>query len=409
MIGLYRYKAVNPAGEIEQGEIDGVSGEAAAVAKLQDAGYLPIHVEPVDPGERWWLRALRLPFARSDVTARDMEFFTRELATLLRAGLPLDQALRTLIDVAESPGLGRLLVAVDEEVRRGSALSEALQNQATGVSDLLINMIRAGEASGSLEAGLVRLADYLERSRDLRESIMSALLYPAILLVVASLSVVALLVFVLPQFSQIFMDLGATPPAATRFVLGVAEILRSYWWVGPCLALTAYLLGQRWLADPGHRLQADQLWLKAPLVGELIIKTELARFTHTLGTMIAHGVPVVRSLDIVRAGMRNRALQACVAEATQGLQRGQGLSVPLSEGGIFPALAINLIRIGEESGRLEEMLMRLADVYEREVRMTVQRLLGLLEPVLIVGFGVVIAGIMLAVLSAVLGVNQSVL
>jgi general secretion pathway protein F len=406
---MYRYKAVNPAGEIEHGEIDAAGGEAAAVAKLQNAGYLPIRVQSAELDTRWSWRALKVPILRREVSPRDIEFFTRELATLLRAGLPLDQSLQTLIDVTDNAAFKRLVLAVDEEVRQGSTLSAALANQRTGMPDLLINMVRAGEASGSLDTGLARLADYLERSRDLRESITSALLYPVILLVVAGLSVTALMVFVLPQFSQMFADLGATPPWATRFVLGVAEVLRSYWWMGLCVVLAASFLGQRWLSDPAHRLKADALMLQMPLIGELITKTELARFTHTLGTLIGHGVPLVKSLDIVCAGTHNRALRQSVAEATQGLQKGRGLSAPLSDGGLFPPLAIKLIRIGEESGRLEEMLLRLAEVYEREVRTTVQRLLGLLEPVLIVGFGAVIGAIMLAVLSAVIGINQSVI
>jgi len=405
---MYRFKALNPAGETEEGEID-AAVESVAVAQLQDAGYLPIHLEPVGVDRRWSLRRLKITTPHRKISARDMEFFTRELATLLEAGLPLDQSLQTLLEVADSAALKRLITAVDEDVRRGVALSAALADQQFGLSVLFINMVRAGEASGSLDESLSRLADYLQRSRDLRDSITSALIYPIILVIVAGLSVTALLMFVLPQFSQMFADLGAALPWPTQLLLTVGEIVRSYWWVIPSAALAIGFLGRRWLSDPAHRLRVDGLVLQLPLVGELIVKSELAKFTHTLGTMIGHGVPLVRSLEIVRGGMSNRALGQCVVTATEGLQRGQGLATPLGDDGLFPSLAIKLIHIGEESGRLEEMLLRLADIYERDVRTTLQRLLSLLEPTLIVGLGVVIAGIILAILTAVLGMNQTVL
>jgi len=405
---MYRYKAVNPVGETEEGEID-VSAESAAVAQLQDAGYLPIRIEPVNPSRRWSLRALKMPALSREISARDVAFFTRELATLLQAGLPLDQSLETLIEVADSPALKRLVTAVDAEVRRGSALSTALTNQPAGFSDLYINMVRAGEASGSLAGALSRLADYLQRARDLREDITSALVYPMILVAVTGLSVVALLTFVLPRFSQMFADLGATLPWSTQLVLAAGAIAHSYWWVVPGAIVATTLLGRRWLSDPMHRLRMDHWVLQLPLLGELIVKSELAKFTHTLGAMLGHGVPVVRALDIVRAGMSNHALGQCVARATEGIKSGQGLAGPLGEGGIFPSLAVKLIRIGEESGQLEEMLLRLADVYEREVRTTVRRLLSLLEPTLIVGLGVIVAGIILSILAAVMGMNQAVL
>ena len=405
---MYRYKAVNPLGETEEGELD-VNAESAAVAQLQDAGYLPIRVEPIGPDRKWSLPAIKLPARSREISARDIAFFTRELATLLQAGLPLDQSLQTLIEVTDSAALQRLVTAVDAEVRRGSALSTALANQPAGFSDLHINMVRAGETSGSLDDALSRLADYLQRARDLRESITSALIYPMILVTVTGLSVLALLIFVLPRFAQMFADLGAALPWSTQLVLAIGAIVRSYWWVLPGTLVVATLLGRRWLADPLHRLRMDHWLLQLPLFGELIVKSELAKFTHTLGTMLAHGVPIVRALDIVRACMSNRALGQCVADATEGIKGGQGLAGPLGEGGIFPNLAVKLIRIGEESGRLEEMLLRLADVYEREVRTTLQRLLSLLEPTLIVGLGVIVAGIILAILSAVMGMNQAVL
>lgn len=406
---MYRYKAVNPAGEIENGEIDAPGGEPEAVAVLQEAGYLPIRVEPAQAQKSPLLPSFQGLLRRDSASLRDLEFFARELATLLEAGLPLDQALQTLVDVADKPALRKLVTAVEEDVRSGHPLSTALARKGSGIPEPLTNMIRAGETTGSLDSGLAGLADYLQRARELRESILSALLYPAILLIVACLSIVALLVFVLPQFAQMFADLGVRPPWSTRLVLGAGDALRNYGWIAVLAALAALAGTRRWLADPTHRLRFDRLALRLPLAGELMLKAELARFTRTLGTMVAHGVPLVSSLEMVPRGVRNTALRETLAGAADGLRSGQGLARSLDAGGLLPGLAIKLIRIGEESGKLEQMLLRLADIYEREVRTALQRALTILEPALIVGLGIVVAGIVLTILSALLGINQAVL
>ena len=404
-MSLYRYKAVSPAGEIEEREVDAAM-QSAVIMQLQDAGYVPIRVEPAQ--DTVWWKALRIPFrvSRGQPSTRDIEVFTRELATLLGAKLPLDYSLQTLMEVAENESLRRLTNAVYDRVRDGAAFSAALESEPGVFSGLYISMIRAGEMAGNLDATLARLAEYLQRIKDLRDSVLSALTYPLILICVAGISVIVLLTFVIPQFSQIFEDMGAALPLATQIVIGAGEYLRSYWWALP-LALMAAIAGVRlWLADPVRHGRWDRRVLRLPLIGDLVTKVEVARFTRTLGIMLDNGVPLLGALNIVKGSIGNRALGEAVSTSSERLQGGQGLASPLAETGLFPKLATKMIRVGEESGQLEAMLTRVADVYDRETRQAVQRMLSLLEPVLIIGLGLVIAGIIISILVAVLGMNQ---
>jgi general secretion pathway protein F len=403
---VFRYKAVSPAGQTEEGEMD-AAAESAVVVRLQEQGYLPIRIwragnPPLRP-------ALTLTWRRRrKATGSEAEAFLRELATLLEAGLPLDQCLETLGEVAESEALRDVVAGVHDRVRNGAPLSAAMAESPV-FSELHVNMVQAGEAAGSLAGTLARLADYLQRSSELRRSIVSALIYPSILVAVAGVSVVLLLVFVLPQFSEMFADLGAALPLSTRFVLATGELAQAYWWVAPVLVIVSAFVGRAWLAAPEHRMALDRRLLRVPLLGDLIGKAEIAKFTRTLGTMVGHGVPLLKALGIVEKSFANRVLAHAVAESRERLRGGSSLAAALADSGVFPKLAVKMIRVGEESGELEDMLMRLADVYERETRVTVQRFLNVIEPALIVGLGAVIAAIILAVLSAVLGMNELVI
>ncbi len=406
-MSVFHYKAVNADGETEEGDMDATL-EAAVVTRLQDAGYIPILVEPVT--RRRSARARRpWSFGKQRVSSRDVELFTRELATLLRAGLPLDQSLQTLIEVSESETLRRLVTGINDLVRDGAAFSSALEGQPGAFSDLYINMVRAGESAGALDTTLTRLADYLERLRDLRESITSAITYPLILVVVAGVSIIILLTLVIPQFAQMFADMGAALPLPTRIVMGAGEILRNYWWAPPLVVLALAFAVRNWLEDPAHRVWWHRRLLRLPMVGALVTRVEIARFTRTLGIMLNNGVPVLGALSIVKGSMHNRALAEDVSSAAQSLEAGRSLAASLSEHETFPKLTIKMIHVGEESGQLEDMLLRLAEVYDQEAQAAIRRLLTLLEPALIVTLGVLIAGIIMSILVAVLGMNQLVI
>lgn len=400
---LYAFKAVRPNGESLEGERE-AADEGALVRQLQAEGAIPIEVRPAG-GVRDLLRLGRRPRA-ARVRAEHVAMLTRELSTLLGAGLTLDRSLQVLHDLSQNPVLRRLLAALRERIQAGNTFATALEAEGATFSRLYINMIRAGESGGVLEAVLERLADYLERSAELRDSIRSALTYPLILLTVAGASVILLLVFVVPQFSQMFADMGEALPLPTRIVVAAGDGFRDYWWAMVAgVALFAALIQAR-LQQPAARYRWDSRALRLPLFGNLIAKVEAARLARTLGTLLENGLPLLRALTLVRDVVENRRIAESIDNAAQEVKHGKGLAEPLIRDGVLPELALQMIKVGEESGQLFAMLDKVADVYDREVRSTVQRLLTLLEPVLIVGLGIVVAGIIISILVAILQANQ---
>jgi general secretion pathway protein F len=320
--------------------------------------------------------------------------------------LPLDRAFSILIGISDEESVKTLLSHVQERVRGGSSLADALEAQQGVFSRLYLNMVRAGEAGGSLEVVLVRLAEFMERSKALRDSVTSALIYPAILLSVAGLSVIILLTFVVPQFQQLFRDAGKALPLATQVVIAVGDGLRSYWWLGVLVITAVVLTIKNQLQRPPSRYRWDSLSLRTPLLGDLVAKVETARLARTLGTLLGNGVSLLTALAIVKDTLNNQVLAAALGGVAENLKAGKGLAEPLMETEVFPKLAVHMIRVGEETGQLQEMLLKVADTYDGEVQSTVKRLLALLEPALILGLGVIIAGIIMSILVAILGLNE---
>jgi len=250
------------------------------------------------------------------------------------------------------------------------------------------------------------LSDYLERSKELRETVSTALIYPAILVTMAGLSLLLLLTFVVPQFTEMFESAGKELPLPTQIVVGIAQGLRDYWWTLPLLAIaiTSYVRYQ--MADPARRYTWDRRFLRLPLVGDLIKKIEVANFSRTLATLLGNGVSLLGALNIVKETLGNRVVAEKIDLAAESLKQGGGLSGPLVDSGLFPTLAVQMVKLGEESGHLDEMLERVAVTYDKEIKIAIQRLLALLEPVLIVGLGIMIAGIIISILMAILSVND---
>ena len=403
-MALYRYKAANPEGEVLEGELE-ARDQAAAIERLQALGYIPIRAEETLAGGAGRSRWITLRRSKR-LSQAQLVVLTQELATLLRARLPLDRALEVLIDLSGQGTTGQLLTRIREGVHGGATLSAAMEAQGGVFSRLYLNMLRAGEAGGAVELVLTRLSEYLERTRELQESVTSALIYPAILLGVAGLSVLVLLVYVVPQFEQLFSDAGAALPFATQVVISMGNFLRDYWWLLILAAVVTGLYFRKQLSQPATRYRWDQRFLKLPLAGDLITKIEVARFSRMLGTLLTNGVPLLSGLSIVKETLGNQVLAEGVGTVAERLKHGHGLAEPLSEIACFPRLAVHMVRVGEETGQLEEMLMQVAEVYDREVRGTVKRMLALLEPVLILGLGLVIAAIIMSILIAILSVNE---
>jgi general secretion pathway protein F len=402
-MALYLYKAVSRDGESQESERE-AADEGALVAALQAEGLIPIWVRPVDGGgfSLGLFRARRVRFGHKDIS-----LFTRELLTLLQAGLPLDRALNVLLDLtASEPKLHALIDRILKLVKGGAQLSDALDAQGGVFTRFYVNLVRAGEAGGALDVVLERLSEYLERTKELRDTVVTALIYPVILLVMSVVSLMVLLLFVVPQFMELFESAGKELPVPTQIVVGLAEALRGYWWLIALVVVGTVLLLKAQLADPRYRPGWHRRLLWAPLVGDLVRKIETSSFSRTLATLLQNGVPLLTSLSIVRETLNNIAAAERLEIAVVSVKEGSGLAVPMAEVGWLPTLAVQMIKLGEESGHLPDMLERVANTYDKEVRTAVQRLLALLEPILIVGLGIVIAGIIASILMAILSVND---
>lgn len=400
---LYFYKAVNRDGESVEAERE-AADESALILALQAEGCIPIRITPASSHPFSWLRLGRY---KARLSQKDIALFTHELLTLLQAGLPLDRALTVLLELTEQQSaLNALIGRVLEKVKGGAQLSDALEAQTGVFSRFYLNLIRAGEAGGALEQVLARLSEYLERSKELRETVSTAMIYPAILVTMAALSLLLLLTFVVPQFTEMFESAGKELPLPTQIVVGIAEGLRDYWWMLPLLAIAVASYARYQMADPGRRYVWDRRLLRLPMVGELIKKIEVANFSRTLATLLGNGVSLLTALTIVKETLGNRVVAEKIDVAAESLKQGGGLSAPLIESGLFPTLAVQMVKLGEESGHLDEMLERVAVTYDKEIKIAIQRLLALLEPVLIVGLGIMIAGIIISILMAILSVND---
>lgn len=401
-MALYRYKAVSPQGDTLQGEMDAGSTEEV-VARLQEAGNVPINAEEATPGglSLAGLRALRRGVSQNDVV-----MFTQQMATLLGAGLPLDRALSVLTELAENERMGRMVADIRDRVRGGTTLSEALESQHGVFSRLYVNMVRAGEVGGSLDETLARLGEYLGRSQELKESVLSALIYPILLLFMAGASLLIMLVYVVPQFMPLFEELGSDLPMLTRVVLAFGYGLQSYWWLLLLMLAGVVWFMRRQLAKPDTRYWWHDKFLRLKLVGDLLTRVEVARLSRTLGTLLRNGVPMLSALSISRNVINNAVLMEGVEQAATEVKTGGGLAHTLAAHGRFPHLALQMISVGEETGQLDGMLLKVADVYDREVKVAVDRLLALLVPVMILVLAVIIAVIILSILMAILSANQ---
>ena len=400
----YRYEAVDSAGELLRDEIEAPSPEAA-VERLRDQGLLPLSINEAQGGFLRGGFGQPLFGKRRTLSRKTVALLTQQLANLLHAGMPLDRALTILISVSEDQSSQALLGRVQEKVRGGSALADALEAQGA-FSRFYLNMIRAGEAGGALEVVLKRLTEFLERSQALRETVTSALIYPIILLSVSALSVIILLTFVVPQFQQLFADAGKALPLATQIVIAVGDGFRHYWWAGLMALMLIVALLRQQLTQPASRARWDRWFLGLPLFGDFIAKVEMARLARTLGTLLGNGVSLLNALTIVRETLTNQVLATALGEVAEQVKTGRGLAEPLQDAGNFPKLAVQMIRVGEETGQLQEMLLQVADTYDGEVQTAVKRLLTLLEPALILGLGVIIAGIIMSILVAILSLNE---
>lgn len=402
---LFYYKAVTPAGETLEGQID-VASHDEAIGKLQDAGNIPLEVHEADAGGSGSL--FTALFKRATLSEAQVVQFTQQLSTLLGAGQPLDRALQILLDLPETDKAKRLLERIRDQVRGGTPLSDALEAEHNSFSRLYINMVRAGEAGGSLDDTLKRLADYLERSRELKSTVVNAMIYPAFLVGMVIVSLLVLLVYVVPQFAPMFADMDIEMPLITKIVLAVGSVLQNFWWGIIITAVLGFGWFRRQMANPPARLRIDARLLKMRVIGEVIRKIETARLARTLGTLLKNGVPLLSALSIGRNVIGNTVLAESVDQATEEVKTGSGLGYALSQSKRFPKLALQMISVGEESGELDTMLMKVAETFDIEVRNTLDRLLAALVPATTIVMTVVVAMIMLAIVLPIMNIAGAV-
>jgi general secretion pathway protein F len=401
-VPYFSYKAVTSDGEVIKGLLEEVSKEAA-IEKIHSLGQVPIRITTTENA----IQSSRLFSLKKKLSNEQIAIFTRELSSLLKAGMPLDRALATIISLAEEKSqLSKTLTQVLDNVRNGSSLAAALEMQDKTFSTLYISLVRAGEAGGALDLVLERLSEHLERNKEINDTLISAFIYPAILLFVAMLSIFILLAYVIPQFSELFEGMGASLPLATQIVMVAGDLLQNYGWLGLIAILLGWWALRRQLMQPQGRFRWHSRVMKLPVVGDLITKVEVARFSRTLGTLLSNGVPLLKAITIVKDVVGNQVISEGIGRVVNSLKAGQRLADPLSEHTTFPPFAIHMIQVGEESGNLEGMLTQVADIFDKEVSTSVKRALALLEPVLILTLGLLIAGIVMSILVAILGVNQ---
>jgi general secretion pathway protein F len=398
---VFVYRAADRRGQTIDGVMEAPDARAV-VERLQRDAYFPIRVAPHAERAGW------LSFGGSSrVSQRDLLAFTQQLATLFESGLPLDRSLSILEELAPNPRVKSIVTDLLLSVRGGSSLSEALgKHHPRPFSRLYINMVRAGERGGVLEVTLRRLAEFLEARAAFADAVRTAIAYPIFLVAVGIGAVVFLMTFVIPRFATIFSDLGQTMPLPTQILLWASAGVQGYWWAGVLLILGAILAWRVWTGSPQGRISWDQSLLGLPLIGPLFTKIETARFARTLGTMLKSGVPVMGALAVVGDTMTNLAIGRAVERVADGVKRGGTLAAGMQAEGQFPTLAIHMVRVGEETGRLEEMLLKVADTFEVDVNNELKRVLGLLQPVIILAMGVLVAFIVVAMMLAIFSINE---
>jgi len=409
------YKAAKTDGSQVKGRISAAS-KAAAMTQLRRQGMLPVSLEldtdapPVSKAGQS-ANGWRVRFRKGDrinLGKKQQLNFTRELATMLRAGLALDKALQVLLRMSREPAMQKVVQDLLDGVKSGKGFSQALAVHRQSFGDFYINIVRAGEASGQLAAILARLAEHMERARQLRDSVVSALIYPLILLTVAVLSVFIMLAFVVPQFEALFEDMGEGLPMATRLVVAAGDFVAHYWW-GFMLALLVVLV----VIDQVPRSESGRQWrdrslLSLPWLGAVLKNAEAARFSRTMGTLLGSGVSMLESITIAVDTIGNVHIRRSLSRMQSGIKQGGTMTAQMEKSGLFSPLAIQMVQVGEESGKLDQMLLDLAAIIDNEVRTGVKRVITILEPLLILVLGALIAGIILAILMGIMSVNEMV-
>ncbi|MCX8030065.1 MAG: type II secretion system F family protein [Thermodesulfovibrionales bacterium] len=394
-MAIFFYKASTIDGSIKEGLIE-AQDEKNAIEKLRNSGLIPIKV--VSSSD-----STKIKFSIKGRKA-DLLTFTTELSALLSAGLPLDRSLNILSNISEDKYMQGVIQDILKSIREGSSFSEALTKHPRVFPKIYINMIRAGELGGVIDIVLDKLNEYLESSKELKDHIYSSMIYPVILLFSGSVSIIILLTFVLPKFSVIFSELGSSLPLPTQILLAFSNSLKSSWWLLIIFHIIGIFFFKQYLKTSSGKYKWDLVKLK--LFRDIITKLETARFCRTLGTLLKSGVPLLQALNNSKEVINNQVISSTIDNVTKGAKEGMGLSEPLMKAKVFPELALSMIKVGEETGQLEDMLIKVAITYEKSLRLTIKRFISFIEPVMILFLGLVIGFIVLAMLMAIFSITD---
>jgi len=391
---VFNYTARTLTGELQSGSLD-LPSHDDVVAHLRKNRMIVVKVQQAP-------KDIKISFG-SGISTRDIVIFTRQFATMINSGLPLVQALDILSEQTENKALKDVTRAVVYDVESGHTLADALRKHPKAFTDLYVNMVAAGEAGGILDTILLRLATFMEKNDALVRKVKGAAIYPAVIFSVAAICVVVLLVFVIPVFRSMFADVHMELPLPTRIVIGASDFLKGFWWALG-LGIAGLIYGtRRYYATPAGHLNLDKAMLAMPVLGDVIRKSAVSRFTRTLGTLIASGVSILDGLEITAKTAGNRVIHDAVMESRASIAGGETIAAPLQKSKVFPPMVISMIAVGEQTGGLDEMLSKIADFYDEEVDAATSNLLALMEPVMIVFLGAVVGGMIVAMYLPIFG------
>jgi general secretion pathway protein F len=400
-MATFFFRAVASDGKVRTGSLTGESDKTIA-RELRKQGLIPVYVGVAPKSAAF---EFKLPTFRRG-RRRDVLFFTQELSTLLNSSVPLDRALAITGELTERPSFRFIVLDVLRVLKSGRTLADSLATHPDYFSELYVSMVRAGEASGSLAEIFERLAEFERSSDELRSYIVSSMIYPALLAGVGLASILILLNFVVPRFASIFEGTPMKIPLPTQIMLQLSAIVRTYWWFGVSGVVAFAILWRVYTGTVKGRLWWDGARLKLPLLGSVLLKAETARFAQAMATLVANTVPLVQSIGIAAATLHNRVVSGALEGVALGVKRGEGIATPLRKSAVFPPLAAHLLTVGEETGRLDQMFARMAEIYENDTRASIKRFTAIFEPMVILVMGILVGALILSMLIAITSIND---
>jgi type IV pilus assembly protein PilC len=386
----YKWKGRTLSGEVQTGELT-VGSQEEVLSHLRKKRIIVMYVR-----EKKKSTSLSLKLGASSVKIKDLAIFTRQFATMINAGLPLVQCLDILSQQTENPTFKGVIASVMNDVESGSTLAEGLRRHPKIFDKLFTNMVQAGEAGGVLDDILLRLASYIEKAEALRRKVKGAMTYPVVVFVVAISATVFMLMFIIPTFAKIFLEFGGELPLPTKIVLGASNFLREAWYILLGFVIAVIFLYRRYVGTEGGRRNVDRFMLRIPVLGDVLRKGSIARFTRTLGTLISSGVPILDGLEITAQTSGNKVIEEAIMETRGSIREGETIAAPLRQSKVFPPMVVQMIGIGEETGALDEMLNKIASFYDDEVNTAVDTMTSVIEPIMIVVMGLLVGGMVVA-------------